>query len=368
MSSATAPDRRSVPVPGGLRVAVTRAGSALGAAVTEGMARAGDRVVGLDAPTGTAPAAEPDPVDRASPSVVHLLADVDVLVHLVWEHDLSASLQEQPAVRRARLAAEARTLTTAAAAAGVSHLVLVTSAMVYGARADNPVPLPDDSPSRTSDREGLVADLVDVEEQVLALARLHPTLRTTFVRPAALVGPGIDTLVTRHFEAPRLLTLRGTTPLWTFCHVEDLASALVVVVHEPVPDQVTVSAPGFLRQEEVEALSGMRRVELSVAAARAAADRLHRLGVVPVPASDLAYVAHPWVTEATRLAAHGWAPRFDNAACLAVLLDQVRGRHAVMARRLRSRDALGAAALGAASAGVAVVATAALLRRRRPHG
>ena len=184
-------------------------------------------------------------------------------------------------------------------------------------------------------------------------------------RPAPLVGPAFDPITPRHFEAPRLLTLRGTSPAWTFCHAEDLGSALVTVVHEPVPDEVTVSAWGALTQAEVEEISGMRRIELSVPAAQAAADRLHRLGVIPVPATDLAYVMYPWATEPDALAAHGWYPAYDNAACLSVLLEGVRGHHAVMARRVRSRDAVGAAAAGAASAAVAVIATAALMRRRR---
>ncbi|GGK65467.1 NAD-dependent epimerase/dehydratase family protein [Ornithinimicrobium pekingense] len=365
MSSTTEPDARPERRVGPLRVALTRAASALGSTLAEQVALAGDRVVGLDVTAGAAADVDWRVGDIASPSVVGALGDVDVLVHLAWEHDLGTTLREQPAARRARMVSEARTLTTAAAAAGVGHLVLVTSAMVYGARPDNPVPVPDASALRTTDTEGLVADLVAVEEETTALARLHPGLRLTVVRPAALVGPGIDTMITRHFEAPRLLTLRGTTPAWTFCHAEDLGSALVTVVHEPVPAEVTVSAWGALSQAEVEEISGMRRVELSVAAAQAAADRLHRLGVIPVPATDLAYVTHPWVTEPTALAEHGWYPAYDNAACLSVLLEGVRGHHAVMARRLRSRDAVGAAAAGAASAAVAVIATAALMRRRR---
>lgn len=368
MSSTTAPGtgttrprRDTAP----LRVALTRAASPLGSTLAEQVALGGDRVVGLDTRAGRAADVDWRAGDVASPTVVGALDDVDVLVHLVWDHDFEAALREQPAARRLRLLAEARALTTACAAAGVGHLVVVTSAMVFGARSDNPVPIPDDSPLRTSDTEGLVADLLAVEQEIGSLARLHPGLRLTVVRPAALVGTGVDTMITRHFEAPRLLTLKGTSPEWTFCHAEDLGSALLTVAHEPVPAQVTVSAWGTLSQAEVEEISGMRRVELSVQAAQAAADRLHRLGVIPVPATDLAYVMHPWATEPAALAEHGWYPAYDNATCLSVLLEGVRGHHAVMARRLRSRDAVGAAAAGAASAAVAVIASAALMRRRR---
>lgn len=365
MSSTPRADRAPGQAPR-LQVALTRAAGRPGCAVAGELLRAGLGVVGLDTRAGDLPQVRWRVCDVAAPSVVLALEGADVLVHLVGEHDLAASLREASGTRRARLLAEARALTTAAAAAGVEHLVLVTSAMVFGARADNPVPLPESGPLRTADTEGPVADLVAVEEEVSALARLHPQLRVSVVRPAALVG-GVDTIVTRHFEAPRLLTLRGTSPAWTFCHVEDLGSALAAVVRGGLPPELTVSAPGWLTQTEVEELSGMRHVELAEPVARAAADRLHRLGVVPVPADDLAYVAHPWATEPQALLAHGWRPAHDNAACLAALLEDVRGHHAVMARRVTARDAVGAAAAGAASAAVAVIATAALARRRRPR-
>lgn len=349
-----------------LRVAVTRASGPLAPSVVEALVEDGHGVLVLDDADGELPGARWRRCDIAAPGVVSALEGVDVLVHLAAEHDLARTLREPAGTGRARRLAEARALTTAAAAAGVEHLVLVTSAMVFGARPDNPVPLPEDGPLRTPDTEGPVADLVAVEEEVAALARLHPSLHVTVVRPAAVVGGGVDTIVTRHFEAPRLLTLKGTRPAWTFCHVEDLGSALAVVTQGTLPSQVTVSSPGILSQEQVEELSGMRRVELSEPVARAAADRLHRLGVVPVPADDLAYVAHPWATEPESLIAAGWRPAHDNADCLAALLAGVRGHHAVMARRVTARDAVGAAAAGAASAAVAVIATAALARRRRP--
>ena len=50
------------------------------------------------------------------------------------------------------------------------------------------------------------------------------------LRPAALVGGGVDTIFTRHFEAPRLLAVKGSRTCWQFCHVDDLLSAIELVV------------------------------------------------------------------------------------------------------------------------------------------
>ena len=119
-----------------------------------------------------------------------------------------------------------------------------------------------------------------------------------------------------------------------------------------------------MTQTEVEAVSGMRGVEISESVAFGMGQRLHRVGILPFPASDLAYAVYPWAVSSARLAMAGWRPAYDNVTCLGVLLDGIRGHHAVAARRLDRREA----AFGAASAAVALVGTAAVLRRHRNGG
>lgn len=303
-------------------------------------------------------------VDPADPALAQALQGIDTAVYVAARTDLAQELAEGRPRRRQRNLRRAQTVITAAAAAGVGHLVVVTSAKVYGARPDNPVPLEDDAPLRAVADGGIVGDLMDVEQLVAVARDVHPGLRLTVVRPAALVGGDVDTVITRHFEAPRLLMVRGSEPAWQFCHVDDLGSAVTVVVAHQLGPAVTVGCEGYLTQQEVERLTGMRRVELSLAVAQGTADRLHRVGVLPTPASDLAFVVYPWAVSSGTLRAHGWEPAYDNATCLGVLLETIRGSYAVAARRLDRKDA----ALGAASAAVAMVGTAAIVRRRRRKG
>jgi nucleoside-diphosphate-sugar epimerase len=297
--------------------------------------------------------------DPWSPAVVKALDDVDVLVWVAQETDLQAVLGRRGRDRRERTVRTAQALVTSAAAVGVGHVIVVTSAATYGASAANPVPLPEDAPLDASRDDGLVGDLLAVEDLLAESRRVHPALRISVVRPATLVGTGIDTVLTRHFEAPRLLVVRGASPAWQFCHLDDLASAIGVVVAKGLGPVVTVGSDGFLDQEHVERLSGMRRIELSESAALRTAQQLHRVGVLPTPASELSYVLHPWAVSSATLVAHGWHPAYDNETCLGVLLEEIKGRHAVAARWVGRKDA----ALGAASAAVALVGTAALLRR-----
>jgi nucleoside-diphosphate-sugar epimerase len=318
-------------------------------------------VVGLSAERGGADGVHWRLVDLDSPDLARSLRGVDALIHVAVSTNLAADLKMSARTRRERATRQIQTVVISAAAAGVARLVVVTSAMTYGASPANAVPLREDAPLAADPDEGLVGDLLAVEQVLRAAAEVHPGVAITVVRPAALVGPDIDTVITRHFEAPRLLTVKGGCPAWQFCHVQDLATALVTTVELGLGPAVTVGSQGWMTQEEVEAVSGMYPVELSESMALGIGQRLHRVGILPFPPSDLAYAVYPWAVSSATLAAAGWQPAYDNATCLVALIESIRGHHAMAARRLDRKDA----ALGAASAAVALVGTAAILRRRR---
>src|SRR5215469_13960520 len=178
-----------------------------------------------------------------------------------------------------------------AAPGRVSRVVLVTSAMVYGARPDNPVPLPESAPLAADPDGSVVGDLLEIEDLARRSPRTNPGMGVTVVRPAALVGAGVDTFVTRHFEAPRLLVVKGSEPRWQFCHTDDLVSALELAVAGEVTGAFAVGCDGWLEQDQVEEMSGLRRIELPAGLTFGAAQRLHRVGITPAPATPPPHLA-----------------------------------------------------------------------------
>ncbi|MBZ9597964.1 MULTISPECIES: SDR family oxidoreductase [Streptomyces] len=347
--------RRPSPV-----IAVTGAASGVGAALVSRLAASDEvkQVVAIDERRGDCAAAQWHVLDVRDPAIAEKLRGADVVVHLALDLDL----ETDPAARTAYNVRGTQTVLTAAAAAGVHRVVLCTSAMVYGALPDNDIPLSEDSELRATAEATGVGDLLEIERLGRRAPRAHPGLNVTVVRPAVLVG-GTDTALTRYFESPRLLVVAGSRPTWQFCHVEDLVSALEYAALEKVEGELAVGCEGWLEQEEVEELSGIRRMELPSAVALGAAARLHRIGLTPSPAGDLAYTMHPWVVSVSGLHAAGWRPRWTNEEVLAELLQEVAGRHTVAGRRLGRRDA--ATAAGAAGATVALLGAAAAVRLAR---
>jgi hypothetical protein len=345
------------------------------------------KVIAIDTIRGDVSEATWRLADVREPALVDRLGGVDVLVHLAVDN----SVNHDDADPRSSQARGTATVLTAAPAAGVSHVVLVTSAMVYGALADNPVPLPEDAPLQATADSTSMGDLLEIERLAAQAPRTHPGLLVTVLRPAVLVGGGVDTIFTRHFEAPRLLAVKGSRTRWQFCHVDDLLSALELIVTgglqptvrdeptdgpaaegvAPAPPSghvvVAVGSDGWLEQDDVERVTGKRHIELPSSVAFGTAERLHRLGVTPAGSSDLQFLVHPWVVEPKRLADAGWRPAYDNESALAVAVAESAGRLAIGGHRLGRRDAAAGAAVGAT---VALVGTAALVRRarRRRHG
>ena len=352
-------DIRHQPMP---VVAVTGAADGIGFAITVRLAASPKvkRVIAIDARRGDIAGVTWRVADVRDPSLAGRLAGVDVVVHA----DLDLSPDSDPRQRRAFNVRGAQTVLTAAAAGRVGRVVLLTSGMVYGARPDNAVPLPEDAPLAAEADGSVAGDLLEIEHLARRSARTNPGMAVTVVRPAALVGESVDTLVTRHFEAPRLLTVKGCAPRWQFCHLDDLASALEFTATGGIDGQFTVGCDGWLEQDEVEEISGLKSIELPARLTFGTAQRLHRLGVTPAPAMDLRYVVYPWVTDGAALRAAGWRPRFGNAEALRILLEARKGRHAVAGRRIARKEAT----ITAAGATVAVIGTAAIVRRaRRRH-
>ena len=354
-------DNRSQPMP---VVAVTGAAGGIGHALTVRLAASPrvKKVVAIDGHRGDIAGVTWRVADVRDPALAGRLAGVDVVVHA----DFDLAPEADTRRRRSFNVRGAQTVLTSAAAGRVGRVVLVTSAMVYGARPDNPVPLPEDAALAADADSSVAGDLLEIEQLARRSPRANPGMAVTVVRPAALVGVGpyaVDTLVTRHFEAPRLLTVKGCAPRWQFCHVDDLTSALEFAIGSGVDGAFAVGCDGWLEQQEVEQISGLKSIELPARLTFGTAQRLHRLGVTPAPAMDLRYVVYPWVVDCAALRAAGWRPRFDNAAALRVLLDQRQGRHAVAGRRIARKEAT----ITAAGATVAVIGTAAIVRRARRH-
>jgi len=316
-------------------------------------------------PASARVAAEWRQVDVLDPGSAGTFAGVDAVAHLAVDLTPSADRDGQ----RQRNTRAAQTVITAAFAAGVRRVVVVGSALAYGAYADNPVPLPDDAPLRAVPEASAVGDLLEIERIAASSRRSHRGLAVTVLRPAVVLGAGDREPMAALLTAPRLLRIRGADTHWQFCHVADLATAVELAALAPagvLDGPANVASEGWLDHDELERVSGRRSLELPERVAVGMAERLHRLGITPAPPSELAYLVNPWVVDCGRLRGAGWSPRYTNAEAVADHLRTAErkpeDKDGKVDRRRGNPAVVGGAAAGAAAA---LVGTAALVRRAR---
>jgi nucleoside-diphosphate-sugar epimerase len=319
-------------------VGVTGASGALGRRVVTSLRSQVERVVELG-------------VDGAD--LKRSLEGVDAVVHLAFavgdEHDDRAIA--------ARNIDVTRRLLDAAGDAGVDHVVILSSAAVYGAWPNNPVPLTEDAPMRPNPGFGFATQKAEIERLAGEWVDEHPGAALTILRPAVPMDEE---------HAGFLSTVLGVrAPVATgdrevpvqFVHLDDLVAAIVHVTIGRLDGVFNVAADRWVSAGEARALAGTPpRVRVPDRLAQLLARAGHRTpGFAP-------YTLHPWVVATDRLRATGWAPRHSNEEAIVETTEGMPWSRLTPKRR--QEVALGASVIGVAGAIVAAVALVRRLRRR----
>jgi len=234
-------------------------------------------------------------------------APADLLVHLApGDHDALAARGRSAATGTPELLASA-------AEHGVSHVVLLSSAMVYGAWPNNPVPITEDAPLRPDFGFAFARQLATVEQLVDDWRDRVPGRSTCVLRPVpAMAADGTSSLV-RALSAGMGGRLGEDDIPAQFLHLDDLASAVVLAVDRRLDGVYNVAPDGHVPGSRVRSLWGMApRLRLPERVGEFVADIRWRFQRGPIPPGLRPYVRSPWLVSNGRLRAEGWAPRVTN--------------------------------------------------------
>jgi UDP-glucose 4-epimerase len=252
-------------------------------------------------------------VDVARAELKPLLEGIDVLVHLASVVD---PIPDEAMMAHVNVDGTRRVL-DAAAAVGVRRVVRVSSAAVYGAWANNPVPLTEDAPLRPNPGFSPAVLAAEVERLLAEWHEDHPGVVVTTLRSAPVLGPGAERLPSRLLLGRPPVRVRGATGPVQAVHVDDLVAAVALVALADHPGTFNVASDGWLDREQAGALRPRPWVpSLPAPLLERLLRWTWRVGVGEVPPGVLPYLVHPWVIANDRLRALGWAPRHDNEAAL----------------------------------------------------
>lgn len=339
------------------RVVVTGAASPLGRRVRALLAAHEDvsSVVGIDLRSVSGHGVEGHRLDLVTADLTEAFDGADAVIHLA---SAFGPLLDGPEIEGAADVVMARRVLDAADKAGLSNVVLLSSATVYGPWPNNPVPLTEDAPLRPHPDLAFAVQMGEIERLAAEWAADHPSAAVTRLRPATVVGDEGSWLA-EALDAVSGLPPGDDTPA-QYLHIDDLASAVVSAHEARLDGPVNVAPTGWLTPNERRALDPVPKLRLPEQAALKAADWRWRLGLAPTTPGVVAYARHPWVVANDRLVAAGWREANSNEEAY-VVGHEASAIEQISPQR-RQELALGIAG-GAIAATVAGVV--AIVRRRR---
>ena len=249
-------------------------------------------------------------VDVAASELKRVLEGVDVVVHLAT---LGDPIQDPDLMERVNVDGTRRLL-DAAAAVGVTRVVRVSSAAVYGAWPDNPVPLTEDAPLRPSPGYQPAAHDAECERLLAEWEAGIPGASTVVLRVAPVVGSGEGmSLLARCAIGRAPIAVRDSARPVQVVHVDDAANALVLAVTGGLTGVYNVSADSWLDSAAAVDLVGARRFPaLPAEIAERVLAALWSSGLGEAPPTILPYLVNPWVVANDRIVAAGFTPRYTN--------------------------------------------------------
>ena len=284
-----------------------------------------------------------------------LVAGAATVVHLAFAVDTEWRRRHAEATN----VAGTRRLLAAMDAADVRHIVIMSSALVYGAWANNAVPLTEDSPVRPNPGFAYAVQQAQREQLVADWVAAAPGRTAGVLRPCLGLGPDRSPWLAASLAAAAGMRLAEEDPPAQFVALDDLADAIDLVRRRRLDGVYDVAPDGWMSGETVRALAVARpRLQLPGALALVAAKLRWRFQRGPIPPGMLPFTQHPWVVASDRLRAEGWAPRCTSEQ--AYVAGTEPKWWTLLTPSRKQELALG----GAAAAGLAVLGTAALVVRR----
>jgi UDP-glucose 4-epimerase len=292
------------------RIVITGAGGRVGGLLARRLVDAGGwRIVALDRRPlyNLPPEVEHVQVDLRSRRAQDLFraGDVAALVHLGVKHDPAEPSDERHSWN---IVGTSRLLETCLTYR-VPKVVLLSSASVYGPRAENAQFLTEDAPLLAAQHFPEMRDLVELDMMTASFFWRARDVETVILRPVHILG-AVRNAASNYLRLPRVPVLLGFDPMVQVIHEEDVVDALCAALAPGARGIFNLTGPGELPLSVIlrELGAPVRRVPHPVA--RPLFDLLWRVGLSSFPAAEVDHIRYVCMVDGARARAElGFSPR-----------------------------------------------------------
>ncbi|WP_134741902.1 NAD-dependent epimerase/dehydratase family protein [Nocardioides sp. 503] len=333
-----------------MRIVVTGATGNLGSALLRLLTRDGHDVVGVvrrtaaqPVGTGTVEWVHADLSQSCVPRLTEAFTGADAVVHLVWGFQPSHDLDY---LERLGVGGT-RQVTEAVVAAGVPHLVHMSSVGAYSPRSvKDPVTesyptegVPGSPYSAHKVAAERLLDTFEAEHPDVAVARMRPGIVGQRSAGSALLRYGLPALVPSWaLRAVPVLPLEDSLAI-PMVHADDVADAVSRVIAAQATGAFNLAGPTAVTADHIAAALGARRVSVPAGVVRRAVALSWQARLQPLDPGwiDLAFHV-PHLDTARAHTELGWTPGKDAPAVLEEVVAGMRSRASDATPPLRPRS------------------------------
>lgn len=193
------------------------------------------------------------------------------------------------------------------------HVVLASSAAVYGAHPDNPLPITEDHPPRPNDECPYAWHKLEAERMCFDAG---PTAVT---RISAVLGPHADPLVIKASQGYKVAvpTIRGVPSALQFLDEDDAAAGLLEAGIRRYEGVLNLATADWMTAADIATVAGGRVLPLPRRATISVSEVGYRVRLLPFGADRSSLLNGPLALDPSRAAsALAWKPRFGSAEVL----------------------------------------------------
>jgi len=274
----------------------------------------------------------------ANDELAALAKHADAVVHLAWQPEGRGNL------------AVLQNVLDAAEAVEPGQFVHLSSATVYGAWPDNPVPMAEEVMPRPNPELSYAVEKRSAEVLVERWAHHHPEVAVALLRPACTVGSTEQPLY-QALAATKKLPLGEQSRVVQYLHVSDLAAAVVHAYERGLSGTYNVAPDGGVDARLAGSLAGgPASVPLPATVRNTWSSWRWKVSRRGAPPGARAYAEHSWVIAGDKLRSTGWQPEYSSEEALVVSDEKAHWDDVPASRRL-AVAVVGATVLAAGAGG-----------------
>jgi len=284
------------------KIVLTGIAGKLGRLVAQRLHRMGTHeVVGVDR----------RPIDRLPKDVQHLQVDlrsrrtrdvfrggdVDAVVHLGLMHDPRRTAEE---LHTWNVLGTARLLEDCADF-NVRKVVVLSSANVYGPRADNTQFLTEESPLMAGVEFPAIRDLVEADMQATSFfwRSVGREIETVVLRPVHILG-SVRNAASNYLRLKTIPVMMGYDPMIQVIHERDVTEALVLALRPGIHGILNLAGPGEVPLRVLIHELGKPMLSIPGPLFESAVKTLWRFHLTSFPMPELAYIKYTCMVDGSR--------------------------------------------------------------------